>query len=322
MNGIFIMDKIHFDNVYSKEDRKIISNLISIKDKVYTQDDIKNHPELLSDINIIMSSWGAPKLDLSFLNNTPNLKAFFYAAGSIRNFVTDDFFDLNIPISSAWAANAIPVAEFTYAQIILSLKNLWKYNTYGPRIECASNYKSNVGIISLGMIGKLVAKKLKDTQLNVFAYDPFENVKVEKTHNLKLVSLDYIFKNCDVITLHTPLLKETVNMINKNHFELMKYNATFINTARGAIVNEKDLIDIFSKRSDLTALLDVTNPEPPTKDSLLHSIENIHLTPHIAGSFSKEQQRLGLYMTQELIRFLNHEDLKYNISKQMSITLA
>lgn len=311
-----------FKDVYSKDDKQLISNILNIDNKVYTRDDIINHPSLLRNINVIMSSWGAPILNNTFLNNAPNLKAFFYAAGSIRSFITNDFWNKDIALSSAWAANAIPVAEFTFAQIILSLKNMWKYTSSLIKVPCKGTYKSNVGIISLGMIGKLVTQKLASLDVNVYAYDPFISETDAKKINIKLTSLNEIFEKCNVVSLHTPLLTETQNMITKEHFLLMKQNATFINTSRGAIVNENHLIEVFSKRPDLTALLDVTVTEPPLKNSPIYTMKNIFLTPHIAGSLNNERQRLGHYMTEELIRWQQHKQLKYSINKDLAKRLA
>ncbi|MBN2851354.1 MAG: hydroxyacid dehydrogenase [Clostridia bacterium] len=322
MNGIYLMDSEHFSNVYSKEDKEEIAKYISIEDKVFTKDDVMNHPSLLKDIEVIFSSWGAPKMDSAFLSLVPDLKAFFYGAGSIKHIVTDDFWKKDIIISSAWAANAIPVAEFTFAQIILSLKNMWKYNRTNRRIVCAGAYHSKVGIISLGMIGKLVAEKLKALDVSVFAYDPFISSETALSLNVTLVSLEEIFEICDVVSLHTPWLKETENMIRKEHFSLMKPNATFINTARGAVINENDLIDVLLKREDLTALLDVTHPEPPKETSPLFTMPNVFLTPHIAGSMDSECMRMGHFMVLEMKRWLNNEPLQYALTEQSAKRLA
>jgi len=322
LNGIYIINSEIFKDVYSKEDKQLISTVLNIDNKVYTRDDIINHPSLLSNVNVIMSSWGAPILNNTFFKSAPNLKAFFYAAGSIRSFITNDFWDKDIVLASAWAANAIPVAEFTFAQIILSLKNMWKYTSSLVKVPCSGTYRSNIGIISLGAIGKLVAQKLTSLDVNVYAYDPFISEVNAKKLNIKLTSLNEIFEKCDVVTIHTPLLPETKNMIKKEHFLLMKRNATFINTSRGAIVNESHLIEVFSKRPDLTALLDVTVNEPPNKDSQLYTMSNIFLTPHIAGSLNKERQRLGHYMTEELIRWQQDKPLKYSINKDLAKRLA
>ncbi len=322
MNGIYLMDKVNFKNVYGNLDKEIISKYLNIKDKVYTRDDLLSHPSLLNEIDVIMSSWGAPLFNKELLLHAPNLKAVFYGAGSVKSIVSDAFWKRNIILTSAWSANAIPVAEFAFAQIILSLKNMWLYFSNNKRIVCAGAYKSKVGLISLGMIGKLVLKKLQSLDVKVYVYDPFISDNDAKEYGVNLCSLDEIFSNCDVISLHTPLFNETINMINKRHFTLMKSNATFINTARGAIVNEKDLIDVFSKRTDIIALLDVTHPEPPIKNSPLYTLPNIFITPHVAGSMDSECERMGHYATKELVRWMNNKPLLYQITKESLKNMA
>src|SRR5699024_11804912 len=122
--------------------------------------------------------------------------------------------------------------------------------------------------------------------------------------------LEDIFKNADVVSLHAPLLQETKGMITASHFQSMKENASFINTARGEIVREVEMLDVLKEREDLTAILDVVYPEPPAADSLLYTLPNVILTPHIAGSEGKECARLGTYMLDEFRRYLQGEDLK------------
>uniref|UniRef100_UPI0024090AAC NAD(P)-dependent oxidoreductase n=1 Tax=Atopococcus tabaci TaxID=269774 RepID=UPI0024090AAC len=102
----------------------------------------------------------------------------------------------------------------------------------------------------------------------------------------------------------------------------MKTNAIFINTARGAIVREEELIEVMKKRSDLTAILDVTHPEPPAEDSPLFDLDNVVVTPHIAGSAGSETERLGAFMLEEAKRYVNGKPLEYRIAKESYARMA
>jgi phosphoglycerate dehydrogenase-like enzyme len=133
---------------------------------------------------------------------------------------------------------------------------------------------------------------------------------------VELCSLEDIFRRSDVVSLHTPWLKETEGMVTGAHFELMKSGAVFINTARGAVVRENEMTEVLSRRPDLTAVLDVTNPEPPEKESLLYTLPNVVLTPHIAGSMDGECRRMGSYMLEELKRYLNGEPLLWTVTNE------
>jgi phosphoglycerate dehydrogenase-like enzyme len=132
----------------------------------------------------------------------------------------------------------------------------------------------------------------------------------------KPVPLDEIFKKSHVVSLNAPWILETEGMIQGRHFEMMRKGASFINTARGAIVDEPAMIAVLEKRRDMTAVLDVTWPEPPEKDSALFQLENVFMTPHIAGSLDDECRRMGKFAADELERYLEGEELLYRITEE------
>jgi len=139
---------------------------------------------------------------------------------------------------------------------------------------------------------------------------------------VELVTLDAIFRRSDVVSLHSPWLPETEGMLTGAHFASMKERATFINTARGAIVREEEMIAVLQARPDLWAILDVTYPEPPAPDSPLYTLPNVVLTPHIAGVLDDECQRMGQTMVEELRRFLAGEPMEYEITQAQAKLLA
>lgn len=320
-----------FERVYAPSIREEIAELVTVTAPLMTKEKIKHHLELLQDIDVIFSGWGAPKLDKTFLEAAPQLKAFFYAAGSVKGIVTEEVWEREIIVSSAYAANAIPVAEFTLSQILFSLKNGWRYalNIKNQQGFIHKNsdaimgaYKRKVGIISLGMVGRRVCQLLQPFDLEVIAYDPFIDKEEAKALGVTLCSLEELFSQSDIVSLHAPWLASTEGLISGSHFERMKPFATFINTARGAIVKEYEMIEVLKERQDLFAILDVTYPEPPDKGSLLFTLPNIVLTPHIAGSEGAECQRLAKYMVEELRRYLNGEPLHWEITRKKFSLLA
>jgi phosphoglycerate dehydrogenase-like enzyme len=284
----------------------------------------------LHNVEILLATWGVPPMSAEFLKTLPNLKAIFYAAGSIKCFATDEAYSRGITICAAAGANAIPVAEYTTSTVLLSLKKFWHYaaqtrttQSWHRSIDFVPGaYHSTVGLVSLGAVGRSVAQMLGRFDIDLIAFDPFLPREQAEELNTELVSLEDLFRRSDVVSIHTPWLKETENLINERLFRLMKPGATFINTSRGAIVNENDLIQVFKERPDLTAVLDVTWPEPPAKDSPLFTLPNVVLTPHIAGSMGTEITRMGRWMTDDLIRFLNHKPLQYNVTHAMLARMA
>jgi phosphoglycerate dehydrogenase-like enzyme len=329
LKGLYLLNTDAYDKIYGVSERDSIANLVDIYAPQQTVISVKNDPSILADADVIFSGWGMIKLDEVILEAAPNLKAVFYGSGSVRGFVTEQAWDRGVVITSAYAANAVPVVEYTLAQILFSLKRGWYYvytikenGMYPEMTPVPGGYGSTVGIISLGMIGRMVVERLRTYDLNVLAYDPFVTPSQGNELGVRMCSLEEVFTNADVVSLHTPWLPETVGMITGQHLTSMKTGTTFINTARGAIVREQEMIEVLQLRPDLYAVLDVTYPEPPEPGSLLYTLPNVVLTPHIAGSLFNECQRMGYYMVEELKRYINDMPLKWSISREQAKLLA
>lgn len=331
MKGLYLMDASAFDRVYPEHVKAKIATLIDMHPQLETATSIAEHPQVLRDIDVIFSGWGAPRLDEHFLAQAPKLSAFFYAAGSLKHIVTQACWQRGLTIASAYEANAIPVAEYTLSQMLFSLKYGWHYAlgmkqkaAYEPKDaqHIPGAFASTVGLVSLGMVGRNVCRQLQTFDVHVKAYDPFITQAEAETLGVELCSLETLFAQSDVVSLHTPWLPETEGMINGELFRLMKEKATFINTARGAVVDEPAMIEVLTERQDIMALLDVTYPEPPVVDSPLYTMPNVVLTPHIAGSEGSECGRLSAYMLAEFERYLKNEPLKWPVTKDNFAQLA
>lgn len=286
-------------------------------------------------VRFLFSTWGCPELNERHLALLPDLEAVFYAAGSIRHMVTDTFWKRNIPIMSAWALNAIPVAEFTFAQIILCLKKAyitshvicqnkrWMGRQEGPLAGIVrGTYGGTIGLISYGQIARLVRERLRTMDVRVLVYDPYLSPGEAADQNVQQVSLEEMFERAEVISVHTPWLPETEGLVSRELLASMRPGAAIINTARGAIIDEAGLIEVLQQRADMQAVLDVTYPEPPEPDSPLYTLPNVFLTPHIAGSVDRECARMGLAMVEECQRLLNGQPLRFSISEQKSLLMA
>lgn len=326
--ALFICDA--FERIYSPETVSEFEEIVDIHAPPQGSDILASDPGLLGDTEIIMSGWGAPVMDREFLDAAPRLEAVFYGAGSIRKMTSEEFWRRGITVSSAWGINAIPVAQFALAQILLSLKLAFHSSVQMRRIRKSPDLKKEihgihggtVGIISLGQIGRRVAELLEPFGVVILAYDPFVTEEEGDRLGVQMVSLEEIFTRSEVISLHTPWLKETENMITGRHFASMKRNATFINTARGAVVCQDEMLKVLGERPDIFALLDVVYPARPAGDSLLWSLPNVMQTPHIAGSQGRECFRMGETMLRELRRYLSGEPLEWEISEERASVMA
>lgn len=259
-----------------------------------------------ADIRCLFGTWHMPVLsEKDIAEHFPALELVIYAAGDTSYFAAP-FTNRGVEVLSALEENAIPVAEFVLAQILLANKGYFQArDTYRrgfwrlafmrartPVTRRLGNFGATVGIIGLGAIGTRVVGLLEPFDLKVLVHDPY--VADEKFDRLgvRRASLEEIFATSDVISNHLPDTAETVGMLDYRLFSSMKPDATFINTGRGRQVDERGLVKAMREVRSRTALLDVTRREPPDPFSPLFRTPNILLSPHIAGSLGGEIERL------------------------------
>lgn len=308
MKIVFIgNNKSKFDRVY---DERVLGRLGLDKKsvKVISEAELPKHKNELIEAEIAFSTWGMLKLSEEKIKAYfPNLKAIFYAAGTVGYFAKP-FLNCGVRVFSAAAANGIPVAEYTAAQIELALKGYFQaaknYRLLLPIAKLNSekvqgNYKATVGIVGLGVIGSMVAKKIAENDVKILAYDPFASKEYADSMSVELCSLEELFKKSDVISNHLANKKELNNIFNYKLFKLMKNNASFINTGRGAQVNEYALALALISHPHRTAIVDVLKNEIIPITSPLWWCPNAILTPHIAGSTGYETTRMADYMIDE-----------------------
>jgi len=334
MKAIFLANyKGNIDYVYAEENINRVASLCDIeKDKVYTESEILADPTPFKDVEYIFSTWSMPGGgEIKLVDYLPNLKAVFYAAGSVRYFA-NEYFEKNVRIFSAYAANAIPVAEFTVGQILLASKGYFQssvlakagdYKTAGEISHArVGNYGANIGIIGAGMIGRKVIELLKPYKLNVKVYDVFMTEEQAEVMGVKKCSLEEIFASCHIVSNHLANVPATVGILKKEHFASMMPYATFINTGRGAQVEEDGMIEVLEERKDLCALLDVTISEPPVEGSKFFTLENVFLSPHIAGSQGWEVRRMAELVIDEFENYLNGRPTPYEITPEKLAKMA
>ncbi len=321
--GIFLLGTSDFDRIYGWETYRDIAELVDVYAPPQTRESIAASPHLLEPAEIIFTGWNGPFMDDGFLRLSPNLRAVFHGAGSLASIITEAVWDRDIVVTTSIAANAIPVAEYTLATILFSLKHGWRLaretrrrRAYdGTERDAAPGcFGTRVGLISVGHVARRLIKLLRPFDVTVLAYDPYLSAKDAQMLGVQLLSLADLFAASDVVSLHTPHLPETEGMIDGRLLESMKWGATFINTARGGLVNHADLIHVAQDRPDLQFILDVAHPEPPESSSPLYTLENVVFTPHIAGSAGEECRRLGQYVFQELRRYLSGRRLKWAVT--------
>ena len=269
------------------------------------------HVRRLAEIDVLLTGWGAPRIDRAALDAMPQLRAIVHGAGSVKGIVDREVFDRGVAVSSAVTANAVPVAEFTVAAIVFAAKRVTRFIAEFRR-QRASNalelpvtgvgaYRLTVGVVGASRIGRRVIDLLHRMDLRLVLSDPTVDEAAAADLGAELVELDELLRRADIVTLHAPSLPATRHLIDARRLALLRDGSTLINTARGALVDTAALTaELVSGRLD--AVLDVTDPEPLPPDSPLFELPNVQLTPHIAGALGNEVARLGELAVSEIER--------------------
>lgn len=318
--------------VYPAAVQKQLAEKIDFLETLHAKEELEARREELQQVELIFTGWGMLELEQEQVRSYfPNLKAVFYGAGSVQRFARP-FLQCGVRIFSAASANAVPVAEYTAAQIILANKGFFQagrlYQGKGMRaarvhtMQMPGNYGAKIGIIGAGMIGKRVIGLLKSYRLEVLVFDPFLPQEKADALGVRKVELAELFSECQTISNHLANNEQTRGMLDYALFSRMKPCATFINTGRGAQVVEDDLVRALREEPERTAVLDVTDPEPVQEGHPFYSLPNVILTPHIAGSMADELGRMGTFMRDAYFSYEKGEPTEYEVTLPMLETMA
>jgi len=285
----------------------------------------------LADVDVLITGWGCPMIDEAVLADAPGLRAVIHAAGSVKAHVGPAVFDRGIVVSSAATANARPVAEYTLAMILLANKEILsmaqRYRAERRPIHAIDEYPAvgnlgrTVGIIGASLVGRHVLRLLAPFDLHPLLADPYLTAADAAELGAELVELPELFRRSDVVSVHAPALPETRGMIDATLLAMLPDGATLINTARGSLIDEGALM-AHLRTGRISAILDVTEPEPPAADSPLWDLPNVLLTPHAAGAVGTELARLGATAVDELTRFAAGEPLAFPVDPARLAVMA
>ncbi len=265
--------------------------------------------DLLGRAEVLFGHWGCPTLTAEVLELAPDLQAFVYAGGTVKWQVTDPVWDRGILVTSAAAANAVPVAEFTLASILFAVKSAFSFAALERDRSAAVPLPLDrmglvgrrIGLVGASHVGRLVIGLLAHHEVQVAVADPFLSPDDAARIGVERMELDELCAWCDVLSLHAPDVESTKGMIGAAQLALLRDGVTLVNTARGALVDTAALTaELRSGR--LSAVLDVTDPEPLPEDHELRRLPNVVLTPHIAGAVGSELVRLADLAIEEVRR--------------------
>ncbi|MFH9674421.1 hydroxyacid dehydrogenase [Streptomyces sp. NPDC017405] len=277
----------------------------------------------LARTEILVTGWGCPRLEADVLDAAPRLRAVLHAAGSVKGFTGPEVWRRGIAVSSAATANALPVAEYTLAMILLTGKDVFALRDrlregrafpYDGVLTGVGNLGRRVGVVGASRIGRRLIELLRPFDLAVALADPYVDAPEAARLGVPLLPLDELLATSDTVSLHAPHTAETRRLIGARELALMPDGAVLINTARGALVDHEALTAEL-RAGRLGAVLDVTDPEPLPAGSPLYDLPNAFVTPHLAGSQGNELARLGRVVVEEAERLSSGAALRYAVDR-------
>ena len=270
--------------------------------------------EIIPDYDSIIVR-SATKITKKVLDAAKNLKLIVKAGSGYNNIDFEYAERKKIMVQNCPDSITNAVAEFTIAQILLLSRKIIDSNSTMKNGKWDKDlFRGNeingkiLGIIGFGRIGRKVSKIAHSMGMQVILYDPYVNSTTMQNIFVKKVELDYLISSCDYISLHLPLNRETKNLITIREINKMKKSVRIINTSRGGIINEIDLLKAIQDKKIYGAAIDVWSSEPPKKNNKLMKFDRVISTPHIAGSTYESQENVGIEAASQVVQaFINNE---------------
>ncbi|MEV0611952.1 hydroxyacid dehydrogenase [Nonomuraea sp. NPDC050404] len=277
----------------------------------------------LAEADILLTGWGCPRLDDTVLAAAPRLRAVIHAAGTVKRTVHTAVFDSGIVVSSAAQANAVPVADYTMAMLVLGAKHVFtraRHHAAGaarewPAIRDTGLHHCTVGVVGASRIGRLVLDRLRQFDVEVLLHDPYVTTAEAAALGAEPVGMDDLCRRSHLLTVHAPALPETRHLLDDRRLALLPDGAVVINTARGSLIDTGALAAACAT-GRISAVLDVTDPEPLPPGHPLFALPNVLITPHLAGAQGRELRRLGEFAVAEVGRLLNGQPLLGRVERR------
>jgi phosphoglycerate dehydrogenase-like enzyme len=280
----------------------------NVRDRDYTPEELA---ELLPGTEAVVTSWGTPVFTPELLAVADSLRIVGHAAGSVKHLMPKEGYDRGITVLSAAAVIADSVAEYTLWAMLSWQRDLYRHDgrlkqergwkEAGERFSHELYYK-RVGIVSASLVGRRVIALLKPFSCEILVYDPTLSQQDAESLGVRRASLEEIFAQSDIVSLHAPVIPETKEMVGARHFQIMKEGALFINTARAWVVDQAAMMDEL-KTGRIRAVLDVFDQEPLPPDDALRDLDNVLLTPHVSGFTTESRLRLVEAIADDMVRF-------------------
>ncbi|MEN6565023.1 MAG: 2-hydroxyacid dehydrogenase [Veillonellales bacterium] len=303
------METIAFMGPYDAAVKKIMRKMVSKDFRFIEVTDMKDTDQLKEAHYIILR---VLRMEGGLIRELPLLKLIQRWGVGFDKVDIAAAGERNIPVAVTPGMNAASVAEMAVLHMLAVYRKLLvlhgnvvngKWQRPGIASHSYTICGKKVGLIGLGNIGELVAKQVQAFGAEVQYYDMFRLQPVEELRlGIQYVSLEELLKNSDIVSLHIPLTDSTRHLLNKDTFRLMKKNAILINTARGGIIQESDLIEALSSHKIMGAGLDCLETEPVSTDNPLLKLDNVVLTPHMGGSTMDTSVNMARHCIENIVK--------------------
>lgn len=310
--------------------------LAELADVTWTPDDVRWSPERLQaglrGYDGLITTWGVPRITDEMLDDAPDLQVIAHSAGSVKFLVGEEVLRRGVRVSSASVAMAPAVAEVALIMTMMALRHIHEFDkgmrharnpwdgakAYGPGQELAAQV---VGVIGAGYIGRLYIGMVRGLGATVRVFDPYLAADDEAALGVETVPLDDLLAGCDVVAIHAPSTPETHRMIGARELGLMRDGALLVNTARSWVLDEEALVaELVSGR--IRAALDVYEQEPLPVDHLLRGLDNVILTPHMAGASVQSRFRQGDCVVRDLTAVFTGAPMSHEVTLDRYAILA
>ena len=327
----------HIEYVFTAETLGRMRTLFDVAfndlERDYSSEEVASR---IKGFDALIAGWGSPPLTESVFENADRLKIIAHSAGSVKgllskNVVKHYIVPRGICVCNAPKAIAYNVAEATLSLLIMTSRRLLDHamnvrerlmwHDSGIPREIRTINGSTIGIVGTSTVGREVIRLLKPFDSKILVYDPYlseeeaDGLEVEKT------SLEDLFKRSHFVSIHAPMTEETYHMINEHYLRLLRDGAVLVNTSRGKVIDQEALIEE-CKTGRILVALDVTDPEPLPKDSALRRLENVIVTPHVAGHGLYGAKKIGEMILRALEDFFAGRKVKNRINFERYDILA
>lgn len=307
------------EDILSPEAVSILESLGTViwnkLDRNYTDDELL---EMVPGAAVVVTSWGSPQITEEHVAAADDLQIVGHAAGSVKTRLAPAGHERGIVLLSAADVIAESVAEYTLWAMLSGQRNLYPYEKimkadrgWKPAHNWPGHslYSKKVGLVSASMVGRRVIGLLKPFGCDVTVYDPYLSEEDAQLLDVRSVSLEDLFADSDIISVHAPITPETRKMITGAHFQLIRDDALFVHTARSWVLDQDALLAELQKNR-FNAYIDVFEPEPLSPDHPIRDLDNVFLSPHVSGHTVENRMRLVEEIVRDIERFFNNRPLR------------